>query len=72
VTLRDKDAAETYTAAASFDLALAVRVFFAAAHRFFCAMEIFCRAAFDIFLRLRVLPAGRPLAPVFKAAIELI
>jgi Endoribonuclease L-PSP len=41
--------------------------FRAAAQRFFCAMEIRCRAAFDSFLRLRVLPAGRP--PVFRAAI---
>jgi hypothetical protein len=35
--------------------------FFAVAHRFFCACEIFRRAAFDSFLRLRTLTGGRTL-----------
>jgi hypothetical protein len=43
--------------------------FRAAAQRFFCATEIRCRPAFDSFPRLRVLPAGRPPVPVFRAAM---
>ena len=42
---------------------------FCSRQRRFCAMLMRCRAAFDIFLRLRLSAAGRPPAPVFRAAI---